>query len=158
MLVAGVPSVARFSASLWIPLLSLLLTPVDGERKLSNMQLKKKAIAKIVVALDRNVAAPLPPKTAPVIPEPPKAPANPSPLADCIRTTMIKAMQMITCSMVNKTINWTSYNRKSFFVLELLLTVFLNRLNIKWHFLQYFRRILHPNWLLPPMPRRYPTW
>jgi len=81
---------------------------VLGERKLSNIQLKKNAIASTVVALERKVAAPLPPNTAPVIPEPPKAPARPSPLADCIKTTMIKAIQIITCSMVRNTIKATS--------------------------------------------------
>lgn len=109
MLVAGgVPSVARLCASRWIPLLSLPPPPMDGESKLSIRLLKKKAMASTVVALDKNVAAPRPPKTALVIPEPPKAPARPSPLADCIRTTMIKAMQMITCKMVNNAIKDTS--------------------------------------------------
>jgi hypothetical protein len=61
-------------------------------------------MANTVVALDKKVAAPLPPNTAPVIPEPPKAPAKPSPLADCIKTTIIKAMQINTCSIVKNTI------------------------------------------------------
>jgi hypothetical protein len=91
-----------------MPLDSLPPPPVPGERKLRIKQLKKNAIASTVVALDRKVATPLPPNTAPVIPEPPKAPANPSPLADCIRTTMIRAMQIITCNMVKNTIKDTS--------------------------------------------------
>jgi hypothetical protein len=82
--------------------------PVAGDKKLNTIQLKKNAIANTVVALDRNVAAPRPPKTAPVMPEPPKAPAKPSPFADCIRTTMIKQMQMITCSMVRSVIKNSS--------------------------------------------------
>lgn len=103
-----VPSPARLCASSWTALLPLPVAPVIGERKLSTILLKKKAIANTVVALDKNVAAPLPPKTAPVIPEPPNAPAKPSPLADCIRTAMIREMQIITCSMVNNVINDTS--------------------------------------------------
>jgi hypothetical protein len=79
-----------------MPLESPVTPPVLGERKLKIIQLTKKAIASPVVALDRKVAAPRPPKTAPVTPEPPKAPARPSPLADCIKTEMIRAMQIIT--------------------------------------------------------------
>jgi hypothetical protein len=110
MFVAGaVPSVARLSASLWIALDSPSLRLLPGERKLSTKQLMKKAMANTVVALDRKVAAPLPPKTAPVIPPPPpNAPAKPSPLADCIKTTTISAMHIITCNMVRTTINDTS--------------------------------------------------
>jgi hypothetical protein len=105
ILVAGaVPWVACFRASSGIALDFLPARPVTGDKKLKSIQLKKKAIAKIVVALDKKVAAPLPPKTAPVIPEPPNAPAKPSPFADCIKTTMIKQMQMITCSMVKSVI------------------------------------------------------
>jgi hypothetical protein len=87
---------------------SLPPPPVLGLRKLRMRQLTKKAIANTVVALDRKVAAPRPPKTAPVTPEPPKAPANPSPLADCINTDIIKAMQIITCRMVSTAIKDTS--------------------------------------------------
>lgn len=105
MLVAGaVPWVACFRASLGIALDFLPARPVTGDKKLKSIQLKKNAIAKIVVALDKKVAAPLPPKTAPVIPEPPNAPAKPSPFDDCNKTTMIKQMQMITCSMVKSVI------------------------------------------------------
>jgi hypothetical protein len=82
--------------------------PVTGDKKLRNIQLIKNAIAKTVVALDKKVAAPLPPKTAPVIPEPPNAPAKPSPFADCNKTTMIKQMQMITCNMVKSVIKNSS--------------------------------------------------
>jgi hypothetical protein len=82
--------------------------PVAGDKKLKTIQLKKNAIAKTVVALAKKVAAPLPPKTAPVIPEPPNAPAKPSPFADCIKTTMIKHMQMITCNMVKSVIKNSS--------------------------------------------------
>jgi hypothetical protein len=96
-----------------MPLLPPLL-PTAGERKLSTIQLKKKAIANTVVALDRKVAAPLPPKTAPVMPEPPNAPAKPSPLADCIRTAMIKAIQIKTCKKVKNTIKCTSCYLKWF--------------------------------------------
>jgi hypothetical protein len=110
MLVAGaVPWVACFLASSGITLDFLPPRPVTGERKLKNIQLKKNAIAKTVVALDKKVAAPLPPKTAPVIPEPPNAPAKPSPFADCIKTTMIKQMQMITCKMVKSVIKISSW-------------------------------------------------
>jgi hypothetical protein len=113
MLVAGaVPWVACFRASLGITLGFLPPRPVDGDKKLKSIQLKKNAIAKIVVALDKNVAAPLPPKTAPVIPEPPNAPAKPSPFADCIKTTIIKLMQMITCNMVKSVIKNSSLERQ----------------------------------------------
>jgi hypothetical protein len=109
MLVAGaVPWVACLRASSGMALEPLPARPVPGDRKLKTIQLKKNAIASPVVALDKNVAAPLPPKTAPVIPEPPKAPAKPSPFADCIKTTMIKQMQMITCSMVRSVIKNSS--------------------------------------------------
>jgi hypothetical protein len=109
MLVAGaVPSVACFRASSGITLDPLPARPVPGDRKLRIIQLKKNAMASPVVALDKKVAAPLPPKTAPVIPEPPKAPARPSPFADCIKTAMIRQMQMITCSMVKSVIKNSS--------------------------------------------------
>ncbi len=81
---------------------------MTGDKKLKIIQLKKNAIANPVVALAKKVAAPLPPKTAPVIPEPPKAPAKPSPFADCIKTTMIKQMQMITCNKVKNVIKISS--------------------------------------------------
>jgi hypothetical protein len=113
MLVAGaVPCVAAFRASSGITLDFLPPRPVTGAKKLKTIQLKKNAIAKPVVALDRKVAAPLPPKTAPVIPEPPKAPAKPSPFADCIKTAMIKQMQMITCNMVKSVIKNSSQERE----------------------------------------------
>jgi hypothetical protein len=66
----------------------------------SAIELMKKAMAKTVVALERNVAAPLPPKTAPVIPEPPKAPASPSPLLDCKRTVIIRPAQIRICNRI----------------------------------------------------------
>jgi hypothetical protein len=109
MLVAGaVPWVACLRASLGILLAFLPPRPVAGDKKLKTIQLKKNAIAKTVVALAKKVAAPLPPKTAPVIPEPPNAPAKPSPFADCIKTTMIKQMQIITCNMVKSVIKNSS--------------------------------------------------
>ena len=109
MLVAGaVPCVACFRASSGMTLDPLPARPVTGARKLNVIQLKKNAIANTVVALDKKVAAPLPPKTAPVIPEPPKAPASPSPFADCIKTAMIRQKQMITCSMVKSVIKNSS--------------------------------------------------
>ncbi len=109
MLVAGVvPWVACFRASSGMELDPFPARPVTGARKLNVIQLKKNAIARIVVALDKNVAAPLPPKTAPVIPEPPKAPAKPSPFADCSKTAIIRPMQMITCSMVRSVIKNSS--------------------------------------------------
>ena len=105
MLVAGaVPCVAAFRASSGITLAFLPPRPVTGAKKLRTIQLKKNAIAKNVVALAKKVAAPLPPKTAPVIPEPPKAPAKPSPFADCSKITTIKPMQMITCNVVKSVI------------------------------------------------------
>ena len=103
MLVAGTePWVLSFCASWLTALFPALLVrePVNGVIKVSAMELMKKAMARTVVALDRKVAAPLPPKTAPVIPEPPKAPASPSPLLDCNRTVIIKPAQIRICNRI----------------------------------------------------------
>ena len=53
-------------------------------------------MASMVVAFERNVAAPRPPNTAPVNAPPPKAPARPSPLEDCIKTAIISANETMT--------------------------------------------------------------
>jgi hypothetical protein len=70
--------------------------------KLCPKQLTKKAMANTVVILLRNVAAPRPPKTAPIAPLPPKAPARPVPFPDCSRTTRIKARDTKTCRIIKK--------------------------------------------------------
>jgi hypothetical protein len=65
--------------------------------KVRTIQETIKATARTVVALDKKVAAPLPPNTAPErAPPPPKALAKPSPLADCISTVIINETLMIT--------------------------------------------------------------
>ncbi len=52
--------------------------------------------AKTVVTLLKKLAAPRPPKTAPMSPIPPKAPANPPPLLDCNKMTRVRAKQTTT--------------------------------------------------------------
>lgn len=75
--------------------------PVLEIVKVNTMLVSIKAIARTVVARERNEAAPRPPKTALEMLEPPKAPANPSPFADCNSTVIISVTQTKICK-VNK--------------------------------------------------------
>ncbi len=54
------------------------------------MAVSMKRTANTVVAFAKNGAAPLPPNTPPVTPDPPKVPASPVPFPDCNSTATIR--------------------------------------------------------------------
>jgi hypothetical protein len=82
-------------------ILSTLFAELGKKKIFAIRQRAMKIDARIVVVLLRKSAVRRTPKTVPTV-LPPKEPASPPPLLDCIRTTIIRSIEMTISSETMK--------------------------------------------------------